>query len=69
MFEKIILVISYGIVQEFECKLALSRTSKAMQDKDMLTIIPIVKILAHFVKNFLSSYKGFHWEWASFVNL
>ena len=68
-FERIIPVISFGVVQEFECKLALSRTSKAMQDKDMLIIMTIVKILAHFIKNFLSSCKEFHWKWTYFVHL
>ncbi len=46
-----------GFSQEFESKLALSGTPKAVQDEDALRIAIRPKISAHLIKDFLSSCK------------
>ena len=42
-----------GFLLEFESKLALSGTPKAMQDEDTLKITIRRKISVHFIKDFL----------------
>ena len=46
-----------GLSHEFESKLALSGTPKAVQDEDTLKITIRRKISAHLIKDFLSSRK------------
>jgi len=52
-----------GFFNKFECKLALSCTSEAMQHENALGCVLCVEIGAHLIEDVFSAYERGHRRW------